>query len=124
MLSNTELVELPNNLVKILAKRAEDHREFTLLLLVEYQSTEEGGDQVELSFAKHIHLQLLLLCELVLVVDILVVVVEWLAPLDFEREVERIIQLLFGTLWEGEGLQHLLEGVFEFGSQTTRFCKA
>lgn len=61
MLTNTELVELPNNFVKVLAKGAENNGEFALLLFIEDEGTEERGNQVELAFAEHIHLQLLFL---------------------------------------------------------------
>ena len=75
MLTDTELIELPNDFLELSAHGPKDHRELSLLLLVEDKGSKEGRDQMELAFSEHVHHRLLLRCQLVLVITCIVIVV-------------------------------------------------
>jgi len=124
MLPTTELIEFPNDFVKVVAEGAEQDGKLALLLLMIDKSPEERWDQVELAFTKHIHFELVLFGELVLIIFSLLIIVERLASLNFQWEIQRIIKLLLCALRKCQCLEHLLLAVFEFGSKTSWLCEA
>jgi hypothetical protein len=63
MLTDTELIEFPNDFVEVLAEGTEDHREFTLLLFIVNKGPEERWNQMVLALAEQIHFYLLLLSQ-------------------------------------------------------------
>lgn len=123
MLTDTELIEFPNDFVEVLAEGTEDHREFTLLLFIVNKGPEERWNQMVLALAEQIHFYLLLLSQLVFFVDFVVFVVEGISSLNLQWEIEREVQLFFCALWQCHCFQHLFLSVFESSGESSRFGK-
>jgi len=123
MLPAAELIEFPNDFVKVVAEGAEQDGELALLLLMIDKSPEERWDQVELALTEHVHFELVFFSELVLIIFSLLIIVERLTSLNFQWEIQRIIKLLLRALWKCQCLEHLLLAVFEFGSETSWLCE-
>lgn len=133
MLTRAELIEFVDHVIKLAPESVESDSELALLFLHVHHQAIERWDDVIFAFAEEsgVHFALCLdsgllghlsrVNILIFTVHLLLLLVIIVVHLHDAVVVDT--QLFSGTLWQSQGLDHLLKMILEFGSGTTRFSE-